>query len=140
VLVPAGYVPDPLRPLLGILHRLFPFLFNEGGSITLADIPADTPVGLVANLDLLGADLPDDAARKAHFNALLKLLGDVIHDLNHSVNPFADPKLVDRLLAVSKCPDFVVNKGHYFGTDYFKEEPGLTDAEKNDLIAFLKRL
>lgn len=41
---------------------------------------------------------------------------------------------------VSKCPDFVVNRGHYFGTDYFKEEPGLSDSDKGALIAFLKRL
>jgi hypothetical protein len=32
--------------------------------------------------------------------------------------------LVDDMLAVSKCKDFVVNKGHYFGTAYFTEEPG----------------
>jgi len=38
----------------------------------------------------------------------------------------------------SKCPDFVVNRGHYFGTSYFNEEPGLSDGEKRDLIAFLK--
>jgi hypothetical protein len=42
------------------------------------------------------------------------------------------------LLAFSKCPDFVVNRGHYFGTDKFSEEPGLSDQQKNDLIEFLK--
>ena len=31
------------------------------------------------------------------------------------------------MLDVSKCKDFVVNKGHYFGTEYFAEEPGLSD-------------
>ena len=25
----------------------------------------------------------------------------------------------------SKCPDFVVNKGHYFGTDMLTDLPGL---------------
>jgi hypothetical protein len=42
------------------------------------------------------------------------------------------------MLALSKCPDFVVNRGHYFGTDRFKEEPGLSDADKKALIEFLK--
>ena len=42
------------------------------------------------------------------------------------------------LLALSKCPDFVVNRGHYFGTSMFKEEPGLSDADKRALIEFLK--
>ena len=41
---------------------------------------------------------------------------------------------------MSKCPDYVINKGHYFGTDLFTEEPGLTDNQKHDLIAFLKTL
>ena len=45
------------------------------------------------------------------------------------------------LLNVCKCDDFVVNRGHYFGTDFLpasEGEPGLTDADKNALIAFLK--
>ena len=46
--------------------------------------------------------------------------------------------LVDRLFALSKCPDYVVNRGHYFGTSYFKEEPGLSDDDKRALIEFLK--
>ena len=46
--------------------------------------------------------------------------------------------LGDRLLKLSKCPDFVVNRGHYFGTDAFKEEPGLSDDDKRALIEFLK--
>jgi hypothetical protein len=45
---------------------------------------------------------------------------------------------VDDMLAVSKCKDFVVNKGHYFGTSYFAEEPGLSDDDKRALIAYLK--
>ncbi len=48
--------------------------------------------------------------------------------------------LVKPLLEVSKCPDFVVNRGHYFGTEYFSEEPGLSDQDKRALIEFLKTL
>ncbi len=40
-------------------------------------------------------------------------------------------KHVPDLLSVSKCPDFIVNKGHYFGTN-------LSDSDKNALIEFLK--
>jgi hypothetical protein len=32
----------------------------------------------------------------------------------------------------------VVNRGHYFGTDRFKEEPALSDDDKLALIEFLK--
>jgi hypothetical protein len=48
--------------------------------------------------------------------------------------------LVEPLLELSKCKDFVVNRGHYFGTDRLAEEPGLSDAQKRDLIEFLKTL
>jgi hypothetical protein len=37
------------------------------------------------------------------------------------------------LWKVSKCPDFVEDRGHYFGTD-------LADADKRALIEFLKTL
>ena len=46
--------------------------------------------------------------------------------------------LVPDLLKVSKCPDYVVNKGHYFGTSFFKEEPALSDDDKWALIEYLK--
>ena len=49
-----------------------------------------------------------------------------------------DKGLVKPLLELSKCPDFIVNRGHYFGTDFFKEEPALSDNDKNALIALLK--
>jgi hypothetical protein len=42
------------------------------------------------------------------------------------------------MLALSKCPDFVVNRGHYFGTDRLAGEPPLSDDDKHALIAFLK--
>ena len=42
------------------------------------------------------------------------------------------------MMALNKCPDFVVNRGHYFGTSMFAEEPSLSDSDKQALIAFLK--
>ena len=46
--------------------------------------------------------------------------------------------VVPQLMEISKCPDYVVNRGHYFGTSMFKHEPGLSDEDKEALIAFLK--
>ena len=46
--------------------------------------------------------------------------------------------LVPDLVKLSKCPDYVVNRGHYFGTDKFTEEPGLSDADKRALIEYVK--
>jgi hypothetical protein len=52
---------------------------------------------------------------------------------------------VDKLLDLSKCPDLIVNRGHYFGTDFLEpgekpgvRQPGLNDADKRALIEFLK--
>ena len=51
--VPGGYLPDFLKSLLGFGHRFFPWIFGEGG-VEIGPIPKGTPVGLLANLDLLG--------------------------------------------------------------------------------------
>ena len=40
-------------------------------------------------------------------------------------------------MALSKCPDYVVNRGHYFGAGYDGEAP-LSDDDKRALIEFLK--
>ncbi len=42
-------------------------------------------------------------------------------------------KLAPDLFRISKCPDLIEDKGHYFGTD-------LADADKRALIEFLKTL
>jgi hypothetical protein len=59
-------------------------------------------------------------------------------------------KAAGPLLNVSKCSDFVVNRGHYFGTEYSPDvidrswtaldgtSRGLTDEEKEALIKYLK--
>jgi hypothetical protein len=39
-------------------------------------------------------------------------------------------KIRDPLLKLLKCPDFVVNRGHYFGTDAFNDTAGLSNDEK----------
>jgi hypothetical protein len=40
-------------------------------------------------------------------------------------------QLIPDLLAANKCPDFIEDKGHYFGTD-------LPDTDKRALIEYLK--
>ena len=150
--VPKGYLPDIFQ--LGFAHseglkklveelRLGHFFDDDG--VAIGPIPKGTPVGLLANIDLderdsLGADIK-------HKWQLAKLLLKLKADLKALPQDASDEEarkvfsnVLDDLLAVSKCPDFIVNRGHYFGTDYFKEEPGLSDADKQALIAFLKTL
>jgi hypothetical protein len=138
-----GFVPDFLMPLLSPGQRFFPAVFGDGG-IELGPIPKGTPVGLLANLDLLGEGL-SPAEKLKHQAKVLDLLIKMKHDL-HSLPANASDddarkafaNLVPDLLALSKCPDYVVNRGHYFGTSYFSGEPPLSDDDKRALIEFLK--
>ena len=141
--VAAGYVPDNLKGLSGVGARLLPSVFQSNG-IQIGPIPPGTPVDLLANLDLLDDDA-DLAGRIDHDKKLLNLLLRLKHDLEAlGPNPSDDDarrvfaNLVEPLMQVSKCPDFVVNRGHYFGTSYAQGEPPLSDKEKLALIEFLK--
>jgi cytochrome c2 len=135
--VPEGYIPQFLRPIVGLGHRLFPFLFHDG-DVRIGPIPAGTPTSMLGNLDMLAAD-ESFGEQVKHRAKLLDLLIKAKHDLKkdpHNADAFRN--LVPDLVALSKCRDYVTNKGHYFGTSYFAEEPGLTDLDKRALIGFLK--
>jgi hypothetical protein len=141
--VAGGYLPDFLKPLISPGERFFPAIFGEGG-IQLGPIPKGTPVELLSNFDLLGE--PANSREKAErqekvLKLLLKLKGDLDALPRNATDEdarrvFAD--LVQPMLELNKCPDFIVNRGHYFGTGYFNEEPGLSDQDKRALIEFLK--
>ena len=116
-------------------------------------IPAGTPVGLLANLNPLPENL-DAAQRVDYAGKLLQLVATLNGDLqklpkdasnDQTSQVFANS--VDQLLELSKCPDLIVNRGHYFGTAFLEpgeqagvRGPGLTDADKRALIEFLKTL
>jgi hypothetical protein len=136
--VPRGYVPEHLRGLLGLGQRLFPFFFSNG-EVVIGPIPKGTPVSLFTSMDLLGADLAG-SARDEQRRKLLKLLGQIKDELKRGHDIFTNREIMETMLSMSKCPDLVINKGHYFGTDLFSEEPGLSEAEKRDLIGFLKTM
>jgi len=145
--VPRGYLPDILLDLMGPLEKLFPFLLHNG-EVEIGPIPKGTPVNLLANLDLLGESTDPETKLKRDAQVLDVLLT-IKADLKalpadasdeDAAKVFTNPNhdLVNKLLALSKCPDFIANRGHYFGTSYLGEEPGLSDADKQALIEFLK--
>ena len=151
VRIAPGYIPDNLKGLVGWAQRIFPRWFGRSemekqGGIEIGPIPAGTPVGLLTNLNVL-ADDSDLWGRVDHDKELLRLAIQVKHDLEALPKNAGDDEarkvfanLVDPLMRLSKCPDYVVNRGHYFGTSYLndKDEPGLSDADKRALIEFLK--
>jgi hypothetical protein len=157
ITVPKGYVPEGLQPLQGTLHRWLPWLVDDGGDITLGPVPKGVPVGLLSNVKLLSES--DKLGDKAdHVKRVSSLLIKLKADLITMPANATDEQLMQQfanvgrpLLELSKCPDLVVNRGHYFGTEQFNQqdglsadekafgtEPALSDADKRALIAFLK--
>jgi hypothetical protein len=141
--VPSGYLPDLLKPLQSFGQRFFPWLVGDDG-VVIGPIPAGTPVDLLANIDLLGETTGVEDKVK-HQEKVVALLLKMKTDLEKLPKGASDEEakkvfanLVDPLLEVSKCPDFVVNRGHYFGTSYFQEEPALSDDDKRALIEYIK--
>jgi hypothetical protein len=141
--IAGGYLPDFLKPLLGPGHRFLPQIFGEG-EVVLGPVPKGTPVDLLANIDLLGEATTLDEQLK-HQQQVLNLLLKMKHDLEALPPGATDDEankvfanLVPGLLELSKCPDYVVNRGHYFGTSYFQEEPGLSNDDKRALIEYIK--
>jgi hypothetical protein len=135
--IPAGYLPDFVRNSEGIAKLIVPALFDGQGGLDIGPIPKGTPVDLLANLQLL-AETNDPAARVSHDARLVTVLVKTIHDLKALPANATDAQaqaafanLAEPLYALGKCPDYIVNRGHYFGTQ-------LSDADKNTLIAFLK--
>ena len=102
-------------------------------ALRLGPIPQGTPIDLLANIDLelsLGR-LDDWIALVRDTNAALRDIKD--HALTGDAATERLKALVSDLLRMSKCPDFVTDRGHLFGTT-------LPDDDKHALIAFLKRL
>ena len=151
IIIRAGYVPDRLAGLVGWGEWLFPSLSGQSsgrtdlnrGDIVLGPIPPGTPVNLLASLNVMddGADL---WGRADHDRKLLELawrIKDKLKELGPDPTD-ADAQrvfapLVEDLMNVSKCPDYVVNRGHYFGTG-LHGETALSDQDKRALIEFLK--
>jgi hypothetical protein len=119
-----------------------------GEFIRLGPIPAGVPVNLLSNLNLellttlkLGQNIftLNDALAKLTFAIvkikLQKLDGEAARSTFMSIAG-------DALVKADKCNDFVVNRGHYFGTLYSPDKGdsgrGLSQEEKANLIEYLK--
>jgi len=148
LMVPKGYMPAIVRNNPGFFNWLADWAIDEEGNLALGPLPKGFPINALANTKIL-PDNDEPAAFDHYWNLIKagpKILG-AFKDLGGTCTPeeLADPAtqlraetvlresgLVDVLVGLSKCPDYVVNRGHYFGSD-------LSDGDKEALIAFLKR-
>jgi hypothetical protein len=141
--VPDGFLPDFLRKQRELAQRVTPAIIGPGG-IEIGPIPTGTPVNLLTNVDLVPDNMTleqrfEHGAKLAELLVKIKLaLGRLPAGATEDQARQAFAPLAKPLLELSKCPDFVVNRGHYFGTSLFKEEPGLSDGDKRALIELLK--
>lgn len=142
--VPAGYLPSGGTALMDwapwihhLAHAVLPSVFTADGDLQIGPIPKGTPVSLIANIQLL-AESPRIEDKTEHAKKLLGVLIRLKEALKglppNATDAQADEAfrpLVKDLVSVSKCPDYIVNKGHYFGSN-------LSDEDKTALIEFLK--
>ena len=109
------YVPWALR-----------FRCDGDGYLNIGPIPAGTPINLIANLEPSSWDLLTLVPRiKADLDKVR------VQRLDDEAAKKVFANLVPDLIKANKCPDFIEDKGHYFGTN-------LTDTDKGALIEFLK--
>ena len=140
--MPESYLTRPLRRLLRGNLQVDPT--TGGRYFAFGPIPKGTPVNLLANLQPL-PETDDSLQRIVHAEKLVRLLVRLKHDLLVMPKNATDAQLLKvfsnlgrPLLELNKCPDFVVNRGHYFGTSFVAGEPGLSDEDKRALIEFIK--
>lgn len=115
---------------LGAGYFVHETVAGRRGGIELDGIPRGTPVNLLMNIDAEKRDtFPQAVIALLRARAEVKkqgLTGDAAYA---ELSKIAGPAL----MAASKVPDFVLDRGHWFGEF-------LSDDEKRDLIAFLKTL
>jgi len=141
--IPASYV-EQVKPVLAREDKdLLASLSDKDGNLRIGNIPAGVPIGLLTNLQPL-AESKDPAVIARHYHQVLVLLKTLVRA--KAAQNYA--LLREPLMTLSKCPDFVVNRGHYFGTELFNAgvtpderswgaEPVLSPADRQALIAYL---
>jgi hypothetical protein len=120
--IPQSFAPELFRPLC------------KDGFLDIGPIPKGTPINLLANVepDLRSLVKLLPAVNRAMARAAGKQL-DFLHQAPTSGNDNDMKSFVAALMATSKCPDLIEDRGHDFGVK-------LSDSDKRALIEFLKTL
>jgi len=128
-----GSLPEPFS---GLLKTPIARLFDKDGNFELGPIPKGFPINLAANYQP-SVDIENIGGKAEHVKNFAALLGALVANLPPPSASTSDEELLawvqklrEPLLKLSKCPDFVVNRGHYFGTAQFNDSDGLSEDEK----------
>lgn len=127
-----------LRGLLGVGWTVKEV--DGANRVSIGPIPRGTPVSLIANINM---ELHDERVSawdligflrdsKKHFKEINRIIEEEGLD-DEEQNRLATDQLkalVPDLIALSSCPDFVVDRGHLFGAD-------LPDGDKEALIEYV---
>lgn len=118
-----------------ILH--IPFVNVTVGPLPISagPIPRGTPVNLVMNMDPESPKFPNALVSMVLAMAEIKKQ----HLVGEAAWRLFSARAGQALLDASKCPDFVLDRGHLFG-ETLDPDPQKNDADKEALIAFLKTL
>jgi hypothetical protein len=111
--------------------KVHAFINGEGGDLKVGPVPKGTPVNLIMNID---PEAPLGDLLDAVFGMTRGFLrvGRAGDDERAALDAFqAEAGLA--LMKASKCPDFVLDRGHWFAQH-------LSDEQKRQLKAFLKTL
>jgi hypothetical protein len=143
--IPIGFQPDLLRSISVSARNLLPKIIDPEGTIVIGPIPAGVPVNLLSNLRPL-PETSNPVQQVKHLAELIELLVKLKLDLLNMPASASDEELLkvfvanlaEPLLRLNACPDFVVNRGHYFGSAQMEDEPPLSDDDKHALIEFIK--
>ena len=146
--IASGYLPGHLQ---NWGPWLLPRLFKDDVGFELGPIPRGTPVSLIANLLVRPEEMNflDSWRHKREVApwSSSSSSGSPRSGRRRRIPPSANPtaraprtrfaRSPPGPMRLSKCPDYLVNRGHYFGTGH-DDEPGLSDTDKRALIEFLK--
>ena len=104
----------------------------KGGALRVGPIPAGTPVALLASADF---ELGADRRELNKIGLMLTLQSTLLQRRAGHVDSAQTAQEIQRsyrdILAISKCPDFIEDRGHTFGAE-------MSDADKHALIEYLK--
>jgi hypothetical protein len=122
--IQSAALPEPLRTLLKPQ-------VDADGYFRIGMIPKGTPINLIANID-------PETDPKNLVELCLKLKKAFAEIKLMNLDEAATAEVLKKevgpaLFKVSKCPDLIEDRGHYFGTS-------LSDSDKQALIEYLKTL